>query len=178
MRPPGLRGDNSTGRTDWAFDLLLSALPALIPGQGRAGTRASARWGQQGNVEMAYDNIIAEIKGKVGLVTLHRPDALNALNSALIAELGRALDDFEANEKIIRALGDIGDPRAIAALERLARVKWTLHPGRLSRMKTVLFGSLSNYPRGSIERLLRMGLQARNSRIHRLCRSLLQADGR
>ncbi|MGI9385449.1 MAG: enoyl-CoA hydratase [Methyloligellaceae bacterium] len=49
---------------------------------------------------MAYENIIAETKGKVGLITLHRPDALNALNSALVAELGQALDGFEADAKI------------------------------------------------------------------------------
>jgi len=49
---------------------------------------------------MAYQNIIVETRGKVGLVTLNRPKALNALNSELIAELGAALDDFEANEKI------------------------------------------------------------------------------
>ncbi len=63
---------------------------------------------------MAYDNIIAETKGKVGLVTLHRPDALNALNSALIAELGRALDDFEADAKI-RCIVITGSEKAFAA---------------------------------------------------------------
>ena len=33
---------------------------------------------------MAYENIIAETRGKVGLITLNRPQALNALNDALI----------------------------------------------------------------------------------------------
>ena len=49
---------------------------------------------------MAYECIIAEKKGKVGFITLNRPDALNALNSTLIDELAKALDSFEANEKI------------------------------------------------------------------------------
>lgn len=49
---------------------------------------------------MAYDCIIAEKKGPVGLIRLNRPDALNALNSVLIDELAQALDDFEANDKI------------------------------------------------------------------------------
>ena len=40
---------------------------------------------------MVYQNIIVEIRGKVGLVTLNRPQALNALNEALIAELNDAL---------------------------------------------------------------------------------------
>ena len=49
---------------------------------------------------MAYQNILVETRGKVGLVTLNRPQALNALNSALIAELNQALDGFEADEGI------------------------------------------------------------------------------
>jgi enoyl-CoA hydratase len=49
---------------------------------------------------MAYSNIIAETRGRVGLVTLNRPAALNALNSALIAELGQAIDAFEASDDI------------------------------------------------------------------------------
>jgi enoyl-CoA hydratase len=49
---------------------------------------------------MTYQNIIAATHGKVGLVTLHRPQALNALNDALVDELGRALKDFEADDGI------------------------------------------------------------------------------
>ena len=49
---------------------------------------------------MAYDNIKVETRGKVGLITLDRPEALNALCAALIDELGRALDDFEADDGI------------------------------------------------------------------------------
>jgi enoyl-CoA hydratase len=49
---------------------------------------------------MAYETITVEKKGKVGLITLSRPDALNALNNQLIAEMGKALDKFEANNKI------------------------------------------------------------------------------
>jgi enoyl-CoA hydratase len=49
---------------------------------------------------MAYQNIIVETRGKVGLVTLNRPQALNALNEALIAELNDALGGFESNPEI------------------------------------------------------------------------------
>jgi len=41
---------------------------------------------------MAYETIEVETHSKVGLVRLNRPQALNALNSALIAELNAALD--------------------------------------------------------------------------------------
>jgi enoyl-CoA hydratase len=49
---------------------------------------------------MAYENIIAEKKGKVGLITLNRPKALNALSTPLIRELAAALDDFEGDDEI------------------------------------------------------------------------------
>ncbi len=49
---------------------------------------------------MAYDNIIVKKKGKVGLITLNRPDALNALNTELNIEMGKALDKFEADDRI------------------------------------------------------------------------------
>ncbi|MBU0725562.1 MAG: enoyl-CoA hydratase [Alphaproteobacteria bacterium] len=49
---------------------------------------------------MGYENIIADKKGAVGIITLNRPKALNALSAGLIADLGRALDDFEADAEI------------------------------------------------------------------------------
>lgn len=49
---------------------------------------------------MSYENILVETRGAVGLVTLNRPQALNALCDALIRELGQALDAFEADDAI------------------------------------------------------------------------------
>lgn len=49
---------------------------------------------------MSYDTIIVETRGKVGLVTLNRPQALNALNSTLLTEVNRALDDFDADRNV------------------------------------------------------------------------------
>lgn len=49
---------------------------------------------------MSYENIIVETRGRVGLVTLNRPQALNALNEALISELNVALGVFEADPGI------------------------------------------------------------------------------
>lgn len=63
---------------------------------------------------MSYENIIAEKKGNVGLITLNRPKALNALCDALIKDIGAALDDFESDEDI-RAIVITGSDRAFAA---------------------------------------------------------------
>jgi enoyl-CoA hydratase len=49
---------------------------------------------------MTYENILVERRGPVGLVTLNRPQALNALCAALIEELGHAFDDLEGDNGI------------------------------------------------------------------------------
>ena len=49
---------------------------------------------------MSYQNIKVETRGKVGVITLNRPESLNALNSAIIDELNRALSTYDADKKI------------------------------------------------------------------------------
>ena len=49
---------------------------------------------------MTYQNLIVETQGRVGVVRLNRPQALNALNRALIGELIQAIDGFEADDGI------------------------------------------------------------------------------
>jgi enoyl-CoA hydratase len=63
---------------------------------------------------MAYETIIVETRGKVGLVTLNRPKALNALNSAVLAEVLAAMQTFEANPRI-GAMVITGSEKAFAA---------------------------------------------------------------
>jgi enoyl-CoA hydratase len=49
---------------------------------------------------MSYENILVETRGRVGLITLNRPRALNALNDALMDELGTVLAQFDADDAI------------------------------------------------------------------------------
>jgi enoyl-CoA hydratase len=63
---------------------------------------------------MAYETILVEKRGHVGLVTLNRPAALNALNAQLIAELLRALESFDEDEEIAASI-ITGSERAFAA---------------------------------------------------------------
>ena len=63
---------------------------------------------------MSYVNIIAEVRGKVGLITLNRPKQLNALNDDLMDELGDALAAYEADENI-GAIVITGSDKAFAA---------------------------------------------------------------
>jgi enoyl-CoA hydratase len=49
---------------------------------------------------MTYQNILVETQGRVGVIRLNRPQALNALNKELIVELTQAIETFDADEKI------------------------------------------------------------------------------
>ncbi len=63
---------------------------------------------------MAYETIATETRGPVGLITLNRPQVLNALNAALIGELSSAVDDFEDDPKIVCMI-ITGSEKAFAA---------------------------------------------------------------
>ncbi|MEH6484839.1 MULTISPECIES: enoyl-CoA hydratase [Pseudomonas] len=49
---------------------------------------------------MEFATILLDIKGRVGLITLNRPQALNALNSELVREVNLALDQLEQDPNI------------------------------------------------------------------------------
>ena len=49
---------------------------------------------------MAYECILTETVGSVGIITLNRPDALNAFNKTLMDELTDAVKKFEADDSI------------------------------------------------------------------------------
>ncbi len=63
---------------------------------------------------MTYANIIVETHGRVGLIRLNRPQALNALSSPLIEDLNKALEAFEADPQIA-AIVLTGSDKAFAA---------------------------------------------------------------
>ncbi|MBU1212500.1 MAG: enoyl-CoA hydratase [Alphaproteobacteria bacterium] len=66
------------------------------------------------NQDTAWKSIIVETDGRVGRITLNRPESLNALNSDLIEELASALSGFEA-DAAIGAIVIAGSERAFAA---------------------------------------------------------------
>ena len=63
---------------------------------------------------MSYTAILTEIRGHVGLVTLNRPDAMNALSPILVSELMDALEAFDDDENI-GAMVVAGSKRVFAA---------------------------------------------------------------
>ena len=72
-----------------------------------------------------FENILVETRGRVGLVTLNRPKQLNALNDALMEELGAALKAFDADDAI-GAVVLTGSAKAFAAGADIgAMAKWS-----------------------------------------------------
>lgn len=63
---------------------------------------------------MAYETILVETRGKVGLITLNRPKALNALNTAMMKEVVAALEAFDNNPRI-GSIVITGSEKAFAA---------------------------------------------------------------
>jgi enoyl-CoA hydratase len=77
---------------------------------------------------MAFENILTETRGAVGLITLNRPAALNALNGKLIAEVNKALDGFE-RDKAIGCIVITGSEKAFAAGADIKEMQSRKFPG-------------------------------------------------
>ena len=63
---------------------------------------------------MAYETIIVDVQDHISVITLNRPDALNALNDQLLEELGDALGEAQKNDKV-RCIVLTGSEKAFAA---------------------------------------------------------------
>ena len=75
---------------------------------------------------MAFETILLDIHGKVGLITLNRPQALNALNAQIVSELNQALDQLERDPGI-GCVVLTGSAKAFAAgadIKEMAELKY------------------------------------------------------
>lgn len=107
---------------------------------------------------MTYETIIVEKRGRVGLITLNRPEALNALNETMMLELGRALDAFES-EANIGCLVITGSERAFAAGADIKEMQAKVFPAtyrddflgtwdRVTRARKPVIAAVSGYALG------------------------------
>ncbi len=108
---------------------------------------------------MAYENILAETRGKVGLVTLNRPKALNALSPALMRELAAALDVFEADpgigcmvitgsEKAFAAGADIREMQSKSYMDVFREDFITAEWERVSRCRKPVIAAVAGFALG------------------------------
>jgi len=107
---------------------------------------------------MAFENILTETKGKVGIITLNRPKVMNALNGLLMTELGRALDEFEADpaigcmvltgsEKAFAAGADIKEIQSLTYIEMLNNDPIDIWD-RISRTRKPIIAAVAGYALG------------------------------
>ncbi len=108
---------------------------------------------------MAYKNITAEKDGAVGVITLNRPDALNALSEPLMKELTAALDDFEADadigcivltgsEKAFAAGADIKDMQSKTYMDAYLEDFITQNWERVTRCRKPVIAAVAGYALG------------------------------
>jgi len=106
----------------------------------------------------AYETILVETRGRVGLITLNRPEALNALNAQLVAELVTAATIFDA-DRGIGAIVLTGSERAFAAgadIKQMAAHGYMemylsdffAAADRLAAVRTPLIAAVSGYALG------------------------------
>ena len=108
---------------------------------------------------MNYEHILVEIRGKVGLITLHRPRALNALSPELMRELTAALDAFEADgnigcmvltgsEKAFAAGADIRTMRKKSYIDVYTEDFITADWERITRCRKPVIAAVAGYALG------------------------------
>lgn len=78
---------------------------------------------------------------------------------------------------VVKALGDIGDPRALDTLTRLYQSKTMLYKSAMEELKVEIFKSLSNYPQAAVKSLLERGLTSKNKEIKAISEKLLNRKG-
>lgn len=108
---------------------------------------------------MAYETINVEIKDHVALITLNRPEALNALNSKLLGELNSALEEADASDKV-RCMVITGSEKAFAAgadvtemadrgfVEMYKRNFFGIESDRFLRVRKPIVAAVSGYALG------------------------------
>lgn len=107
---------------------------------------------------MEFETLLLDIQGRVGLITLNRPKALNALNARLIDELNLALDHLEANPSI-GCMVITGSEKAFAAGADIKEMAPLSYPqiylddffakaDRIARRRKPLIAAVSGYALG------------------------------
>jgi len=86
---------------------------------------------------MAYETILVDVEDHVALITLDRPEALNALNSQLLGELGQALAAAD-KDKNVRSIIITGSEKAFAAgadIKAIHDTRWQMLQSTTFRQK-------------------------------------------
>ncbi|WP_018025099.1 enoyl-CoA hydratase [Corynebacterium ulceribovis] len=106
----------------------------------------------------SYENILVETRDNVGLITINRPKALNALNKATMEEIGRAATEFDQNadigcivitgsEKAFAAGADIKEMAEMTGTE-MFQADWFAGWNVLTATRTPIIAAVNGYALG------------------------------
>src|ERR1051326_6815479 len=107
---------------------------------------------------MSYENILVEKSGAIGIVTLNRPQQLNALSYGLVKETALALEDLDRDreirviivtggEKVFAARADIKEMGEAGGLDE-GRQGRPAHPARTNKIAKPMIAAVSGYALG------------------------------
>lgn len=108
---------------------------------------------------MAYETINLDVDNHIALITLNRPDAMNALNDVLLGELADALTGAQENDKV-RCIVITGSEKAFAAGADIAMMKdksfvdvfsgdlFTAETDQIMRVRKPIIAAVSGYALG------------------------------
>ena len=108
---------------------------------------------------MAYETITVVVDNHVSLITLSRPDAMNALNDQLLTELAQAMTDAQANDKV-RCIVLTGSEKAFAAGADISMMRdktfvdvfttdlFTSETDQISRVRKPIIAAVAGYALG------------------------------
>ncbi len=143
-------------------DIRMEALSALL--------KLRNKWGLIQLRHMLSDPKTPEFVAAIELAGRHK--VFEAVPQ-LVACAGRNRD-LKCQEAVLRALGNIGDPRAIPILTKLASRRWSISKKNRQHIQRVLFDTLAGYPHDEIKPLLHMGLKQKDAVIKATCEQVLK----
>ncbi|MAV50278.1 MAG: enoyl-CoA hydratase [Henriciella sp.] len=108
---------------------------------------------------MAYETLLTEVDGSIALITLNRPDAMNAFNNQLMDELTAALERFDddadigcvvitGSKKAFAAGADIKEMRELSYMEAYYKDFISRNWERAARMRTPVIAAVNGYALG------------------------------
>ncbi len=106
----------------------------------------------------------------IEIAGMHKVTDLAEDLTSMIRTFSLFRQDYIKDEKIVEALGRIGHPCAIPALERLAKTRFSLYPKLLANIRLLVFQSLGLYENAPLGPLLRIGAKDKNPLIRASCR--------
>ena len=95
-----------------------------------------------------YDNVIVERRGRVAVLTINRPDKMNALNLATRTDIGAALDELRADDEVrVVVVTGAGEKAFIAGADIAEFAGRTAHQQRAVMQAMRVFNQVEEYPK-------------------------------